>query len=158
MSYDSKELETLVRKVVIDVLGSGGATDAAGLPQGLRHIDKSGIACVKLPAVKTEHFERAPAADYVQLKDVFTVPESPRLGFGVMELDKCDFEWTLTYDEIDYIIEGRLEIKVDNQVVAGANAGEIILIPKNSHIKFSSPSGFTRFAYVVYPANWSDLI
>jgi ethanolamine utilization protein EutQ len=169
---DDLMLKAAVRKVLEDILCTGGvdnaadsahgncgncgAADAAGFAAGIRHFDKSGIACVSLPKIKTEHFDPAPAGDYVQLKDVYTVGESPRLGLGVMEMNRCDFEWTLTYDEIDYVIEGRLEIKVDDKVVAGADAGETILIPKGSHIKFSAP-GFVRFTYTVYPANWTEL-
>lgn len=155
------DLESIVRKVLLEVLEEKcgcGEPDACGLAPGVRHFDKSGIASVKLPSVKTEHFDPAPARDFVQLKDVFTTGESPRLGLGVMELDHCDFEWTLTYDEIDYVIEGCLQIKVDDKVVAKAGPGEIILIPKNSHIKFSCPDGFVRFTYTVYPANWSELV
>jgi ethanolamine utilization protein EutQ len=55
---------------------------------------------------------------------------------------------------VDYIIEGRLEIKINGQTVA-ADKGEVIFIPKGSTITFCSP-GFTRFLYVVYPADWAN--
>mgnify|MGYP005751911121 FL=1 len=38
-----------------------------------------------------------------------------------------------------------------------AEAGDIIYIPRNSHIIFETLS-FTRYAYFVYPANWSELV
>ena len=74
------------------------------------------------------------------------------MGLGFMEVDHSCFEWTLTYDEYDMVIDGVLEIEIDGRVITG-NAGDIIYIPKNSHIHFQTP-GKTRYAYFVYPADW----
>ena len=46
----------------------------------------------------------------MSLKDVVTLEEAPRMGCGIMELDHTSFEWTLTYDEYDFVIDGTLEI------------------------------------------------
>ena len=88
------------------------------------------------------------------LKDITTLEEAPRMGAGIMELSHTSFEWTLTYDEYDYVIEGELEIEIDGRIIRG-KAGDIIYIPKNSHIHFQT-SGKTRYAYFVYPANWQS--
>ena len=72
----------------------------------------------------------------------------------MMELDDTTFEWTLEYDEVDYIIEGTLDIIVDGNTIRG-EAGDIIFIPCGSHIQFSTPNK-TRFMYVTYPADWAD--
>lgn len=71
-----------------------------------------------------------------------------------MEMEESAFDWTLNYDEIDYVIEGTLEIIVDGRKVVG-NKGEAILIPKGSKIQFSAPK-FARFLYVIYPADWQE--
>jgi len=72
-----------------------------------------------------------------------------------MEMTDTTFDWNLQYDEIDYVIDGTLNI-ICNNTVKTANAGEIILIPKGSSIKFSV-DGFARFMYVTYPANWAEM-
>ena len=77
------------------------------------------------------------------------------MGCGIMELDHTSFEWTLTYDEYDLVLEGTLEIEIDGRVVT-AEKGQIIYIPKNSHIHFQTPNK-TRYPHFVYPANWADL-
>jgi ethanolamine utilization protein EutQ len=71
-----------------------------------------------------------------------------------MEMDHSAFDWTLNYDEVDYIIEGRLEVRKDGRTTS-ANKGEVIFIPKGSSITFSAPD-FVRFMYVTYPADWAN--
>ena len=113
--------------------------------------DKSGILKIKTNTVKCEPFNGAPG---VSLKDIVTLEEAPRMGAGVMELDHTSFEWTLTYDEFDFVIDGTLEIEIDGRVQRG-EPGDIIYIPKNSHIHFQTPTT-ARFAYFVYPADWQS--
>ena len=64
------------------------------------------------------------------------------------------FDWTLNYDEIDYVIEGQLDIIYKDKKFS-ASKGEIILIPKGSKISFSV-GGYARFMYVTYPADWEN--
>ena len=37
------------------------------------------------------------------------------MGVGIMELDHTSFEWTLTYDEYDMVIDGILQIEIDGR-------------------------------------------
>jgi ethanolamine utilization protein EutQ len=149
-NIDPKALEGLVRKVLSDIIAGKSCSSA----DEDRHVDKSGIISVKLPRIKPEPFNTGKPGDKVFLKDLASLEESPRLGFGVMELDHSSFDWTLNYDEVDYIIEGRLEIIIDGRKTV-ADKGEIIFIPKGSSITFSTPD-FTRFMYVVFPADWTN--
>ena len=144
---DNKAIEEIVRKVVAEYLGScSGVT---------KHVDPSGVAVAKFSTVKLDKFATGNDRDQVYLKDVFTLKESPRIGCGVMEMTASVFDWTLKYDEIDYVVEGTLEIIIDGRKVVG-NAGDILLIPKNTAIQFSAPQ-YAKFLYVVYPANWAEL-
>ena len=77
------------------------------------------------------------------------------MGCGIMEMSKTTFDWTLSYDEVDYVIEGTLSIIIDGDRVT-ANKGELILIPKGSKIKFSVDD-YARFIYVTYPADWQNV-
>lgn len=94
------------------------------------------------------------AKDKVYTRDLFSLSESPRLGCGIMEMEQTTFDWTLNYDEIDYVIEGSLTIIKNGRCVT-AGPGEIILIPKGSVIQFSVPQK-ARFLYVTYPADWAE--
>ncbi|PKM55495.1 MAG: ethanolamine utilization protein [Firmicutes bacterium HGW-Firmicutes-5] len=147
-NVDSKMIEEIVRKVLLE-MGKGQEEDF------IKETDRSGVAVVKTETVHPGKFDTGKDGDQVYLKDVLTVEESPRLGCGVMEMETSTFDWTLKYDEVDYIIEGRLEIIIGDRKIIGEK-GDIIFIPKNTSIKFSAP-GHTRFLYVVYPANWEEL-
>lgn len=149
MDLNENVIEEIIRKVLNEQLK--GATNN----EDYKTIDRSGIIHIDTKKVECEKFPFPINTDKVTLKDVVTVEESPRLGVGVMEIDNDQLEWTLKYDELDYVISGTLEIEVDGRVIT-ANEGEMILIPKNSKIKFKSPNK-ARFIYVVYPANWADL-
>lgn len=141
--------ESLIRDIVERVLREAVESEKAPFE---KHVDPSGIIGIKTSTVKCEPFEQ----DGVALKDLVTLEEAPRMGAGVMELDHTSFEWTLTYDEYDMVIEGELEIEIDGRIVRGG-PGDIIYIPKGSHLHFQTPT-FTRYAYFVYPANWQELI
>ncbi|NMM63793.1 DUF861 domain-containing protein [Clostridium sp. P21] len=148
-NIDSKLLEDMVRKIITETLT--GSTNKEDFE---KHVDPSGILSVKLNTVKPEKFDTGKEGDKVYLKDLVTLEESPRLGCGLMEMDKTCFDWTLTYDEVDYVIEGTLEINIDGRKVVG-NRGDIIFIPKNSKIQFSVPN-YAKFLYVTYPADWAE--
>ena len=52
-----------------------------------------------------------------------------------MVMKDTTFDWTLEYDEIDYIISGQLDILIDGRKIS-ATAGEIILIRKVAKFNF----------------------
>ncbi len=139
--------EDLIREIVERTLREMSGAEME------KHIDPSGVMSIKTSTVKCEPFAGAKG---VGLKDATTLTEAPRMGAGVMELDHGELEWTLTYDEYDYVVEGTLQIEIDGRTVTG-NQGDIIYIPRNSHVIFKTPE-FTRYAYFVYPANWSELV
>ena len=145
---DSKLVEEIVKRVLLEQLKKKDS-------KFTKEIDESGVAVIKTETVKPEKFDTGKEGDKVYLEDVLSIDESPRLGCGVMEMEESTFDWTLKYDEVDYIIEGTLEIVIDDRKIVG-NKGDIIFIPKNTAIKFSCPK-HARFIYVVYPANWDEL-
>lgn len=134
--------------------------DREALKELLRQIlqeEKSScpIKLVSVPSVKTTQADRLDTGDpthQVYTHDLFTLQESPRLGCGIMEMEKTTFPWTLQYDEIDYVISGTLQICYGDTTVT-AGPGDLILIPKGSSIRFSVPD-HARFLYVTYPADW----
>ncbi len=147
MEFQNQEelIRTIVRKIV---------EQSANQSPFSKEKDVCGALAIKAGQVKTEAFE---GRQDVRLMDLVTLDEAPRMGAGIMELlDRADFEWTLTYDEFDYVIDGTLEIVLDSGKVLRGEVGDVLYIPKNTHIHFRTPNQ-TRYAYFVYPANWQEL-
>lgn len=143
--FNRKMIETLVRQIVTEQL----------MPT--KQVDPSGVASIKLPEITVSEEDRLDTGnpnDIVYTKDLFSLEESPRLGCGLMVMKETTFDWTLDYDEIDYVISGKLDIIIDGRKVS-ASAGELILIPKNSKIQFSVAKE-ARFVYVTFPADWQN--
>ena len=114
------------------------------------------LKVVKMANVQMDRFlegKTTPGTN-VWLKDVVVTQDRSPMGTGYMSLDKGEMQWTLTYDEIDIVLEGELVITRGNEQVRG-KTGDVIYIPKGSSITFGTPS-WTRFVYVVFPVNWND--
>jgi ethanolamine utilization protein EutQ len=113
------------------------------------------LKVVKGVGVSLDSFgnEFATPGTNVRLKDVITDGDGSPMATGYMALDKGEFAWTLTYDEIDVVLEGELVITRGSDVVRGG-PGDCIFIPKGSTITFGTPS-HTRFVYIAFPAEWN---
>lgn len=136
---DRQALEQMVRQMLLERPGGGA----------------HGVRAVKVPALGVDESHRLDtgrAGDRVYTRDLFTLQESPRLGAGIMEMTDTAFPWTLNYDEMDYVISGRLDILINGDKIS-AGPGELLYIPKGSSIQFSV-AGHARFLYFVYPADW----
>ena len=138
---DRAAIEELVRRGLLEKLGGNG-------PRGKK------VEVPRLDVAAEHRMDTGNPADRVWTRDLFTLEEAPRLGCGLMVMERTTFPWTLTYDEMDYVIEGRLDILVDGQTVS-AGPGEVLYIPKDTSIQFSVRDK-ARFLYFVYPANWQN--
>ena len=149
MEFTAAEIEKIVQRILTEKLS--GLT-----PEGdscKEYAD--GVIKVALPSVQVtpgDKLDTGSPGHQVYTHDVLSLEESRRLGCGIMEMKETTFDWTLNYDEIDYVIEGSLRINKGNASVT-AGPGEMILIPKGSRIQFSVADK-ARFLYVTYPADW----
>lgn len=146
MDYNRTDIESLVRKILLEELASKGSA---------KHVSKAGVTSISLPSLDVRPEDRLDTGNpehQVYTRDLLTLEESPRLGLGLMTMDKTTFPWHLDYDEVDYVIEGRLDV-ISGDEVMSAGPGEVIFIPKGSDIQFSVKDK-ARFIYVTYPADW----
>lgn len=161
MDITRETMEGMIREIIQEQLNKSDDTGNNSLND--RQEDAwlrekaEGLIKVQVPDVKIQKKDRLDTGkqkDMVFTHDLFSLDESPRLGCGVMEMDHTTFDWTLNYDEIDYVIEGSLTI-IKNGKSVTAGPGELILIPKGSAIQFSVPEK-ARFLYATYPADWNS--
>jgi ethanolamine utilization protein EutQ len=114
------------------------------------------LKVIRMANVQVEPFleGKATPGTNVWLKDVVVTQDRSPMGAGYMSLDKGEMQWTLSYDEIDIVLEGELVITRGSEQVRG-KTGDVIYVPKGSSITFGTPN-WTRFVYVVFPVNWNE--
>lgn len=117
-----------------------------------RQVSDSGVVLVRGSTVKSGTFDGAPGKS-IGLSDVIGTADNSPIAAGFMQWEKSSFPWTLTYDEIDVVLEGELHIRCDGKTYIG-KPGDVFYIPKDTAIEFATPSK-VRFVYVTYPADWS---
>jgi ethanolamine utilization protein EutQ len=143
--------EELVSRIVAEVLAHRGE----GGNQLPRDWGSHGgqIKLVEMHSVQLPPFDCGQLAMDAHLLDVVTAEDGSSMTAGFMTWHKGRFPWHLDYDEIDYVVEGELEITCGGRTWLG-RPGDVIFIPKGSDITFGSPS-WARVFYVTFPANWA---
>jgi ethanolamine utilization protein EutQ len=141
----SDDLTASVRRIVAGILGGTGGHE--GPPARVRHVDSRDVVFDPFP------FE-GPGADMdVRVADVVTAEHGATMGAGFLTLTRGCFPWTLTYDEVEFVLEGELHLGTDDGVLVG-RPGDVLYVPEGSSITFGTPS-WARLLYVTYPADWA---
>lgn len=164
-SAGDEKMEAIVRSVLAR-LGSGSQPMACApcatpkvygsSPGQLKHM-KMPRDC-DMPAIELRDaagmLRNPPEIDF-RLTDVITMDDSASIAGGFMSFHKGKgIDWTLNYDEIEYIVEGRLEIAYDGKTIY-ADPGDTIFIPKGSSVHWSTPT-WVKIFYATFPSNWAD--
>ncbi len=141
-------LEQQVREAVLRALGQSAAAEPPpAAPTGILRADGRALSMPPFP------FDvKRPEMD-VRLEDVVTAAHGSPVAAGFMTFQKGSFPWTLTYDEVQYIIEGELHLTTPQGVTIG-KPGDVLYVPKGTSLTFGTPS-WVKFLYVTYPAEWS---
>ncbi|GAB97885.1 ethanolamine utilization protein EutQ [Kineosphaera limosa] len=145
------DLEARVRALVTGLLASGTAGQSGPSGAGGR---PAPVKLVKGGDVRLEPFPfPGPGPDQqVQAADVVTADDGP-MAAGYLTLTAGSFPWTLTYDEVQIVLEGELHIGTADGTKVGL-PGDVLYVPKGSQITFGTPS-WARFVYVTFPADWA---
>lgn len=117
--------------------------------------DKSGLKVVRGSSVKMDVFDTGNPEANVHFQELVNKDES-KMSAGLLTIEDSKFEWELTYEEIDYVIEGTLTIEINGKTYT-ANEGDILFVPSGSKVVWGSPNKAKVF-YTTYPANWADLL
>lgn len=113
------------------------------------------IKVVRGDSVKFDVFDTGNPHANVSYQELISKEESS-MSAGFLVIENSKFDWELTYEEIDYVIEGTLTITIDGKTLT-AHAGDVLNIPSGSKVTWGSPDK-TKIFYVTYPANWADLL
>ena len=144
--------EDLIQKIVQEVLKKIQPKAAETL---IKECDSSGIRLVRGDSVVCEEFNTGNPSDKVGIKEILNIKECPNMATGFMTIDHSEFDYTLTYDELDYIVEGTMDITINGKNYIGKQ-GDVFYIPKDTSITFGSKDS-CKFFFSTYPANWAEL-
>ena len=115
----------------------------------------NGFKVVRGSSVKMDVFDTGDPSVKAYYQELVSKEES-HISAGFLVIDHSSFEWELTYEEIDYVIEGTLTVTIDGKTYT-AKAGDVLFVPSGSKVVWGSPDK-ARVFYATYPANWADLV
>lgn len=117
--------------------------------------DSSGLKVVRGSSVKMDVFDTGNPDNKVYFQELVSKEES-KMSAGFLIIENSKFDWELTYEELDYVIEGTLTVEINGKTYT-AHAGDVLFVPSGSKVVWGSPDKAKVF-YATYPANWADLL
>jgi len=77
--------------------------------------------------------------------------QSRTMGAGLCMFDGCSIEWTVIYDEMLVVLEGKLRLVLRDRTIE-AGPGDVIWLPENTWMKYEGEKAVC--CYAVYPVDW----
>ncbi|MCR2044917.1 cupin domain-containing protein [Anaerosalibacter massiliensis] len=112
--------------------------------------DCGGLKVVRGNSVKFDTFDTGSPNDKVFYQELINKDDSS-ISAGFLTIDDSSFNRNLTYEEIDYVIEGTLTIMINGKTFT-AYPGDVIYVPSGSRVVWGSPDKVKLF-YITYPSN-----
>lgn len=148
------DLPAQVRAIVASLLGPSGGGSLA--PRGGRKGARVKHAAIGDAKPEKFPYPGPPPDMQVKTVDVVTVDDGSPVAVGYMTMTQGSFPWTLTYDEIQVVLEGELHLGGEAGGKVG-RPGDVLFVPNGSSITFGTPD-WVKFVYITFPANWEDQI
>lgn len=163
-SSDKSEGEVLDREMVYQVLKH--MADKGMLKQVFPSIDEptvpyeaerdcGGVKVVRGKSVRLDPFDTGQPGVKASFQELVHKEEAA-MSAGFLTIENSRFAWDLTYEEVDYVIEGTLTVTVNGKTYT-AYPGDVLFVPSGTKVIWGSPDK-ARIFYTTYPANWPDLL
>lgn len=85
---------------------------------------------------------------------VITAGISQQMGGGYEVLERVTVRWTVTYDEILFIHEGRMTIR-SGESVFDCGPGDIVWLPDGTTLEYDASAGRCAYFYALHPVDWA---
>lgn len=112
--------------------------------------DSNGFKVVRGNTVKMNILDTGNPDARVYSQELVNNKES-KMNAGILVIQDSNFECEAMYEEINYVVEGTLTIKI-NEKTYTAYEGDVLFIPSGSKVVWGSPNKAKLF-YVRYLAN-----
>ncbi len=76
---------------------------------------------------------------------------SKTMGAGIATFDGCSIEWTVLYDELIVVLEGRFRLRLGRKTIE-AGPGDLIWLPEGTPLRYEGDKA--KVCYVLYPVDW----
>ena len=109
-----------------------------------------------MPAVKLfrkSDQDLVPKANGAAVQGLVNTSFSTRLGAGIGVFRDCSLAWTVTYDEVLFILEGQFRLKTKDGTFH-AGPGDTLWIPEGTWLVYEADAPVTFF-YAVAPIDSS---
>jgi ethanolamine utilization protein EutQ len=78
---------------------------------------------------------------------------SREMGAGIEYLEDVTIDWTVTYDEVLFVLQGPLTVEFDG-TAHECNTGDIVWLPNGTHLKYIA-KGRAAYFYALHPVDWA---
>lgn len=78
---------------------------------------------------------------------------SSTIGGGIEELEDAAIDWTVTYDEILFVLEGELVVAFEDGEHR-CTPGDIVWLPAGTALRYIAKGRATYF-YALHPVDWA---
>lgn len=76
---------------------------------------------------------------------------SATMGVGIATFDGCSIDWTVLYDEMIVVMEGRFRLRHPGGVIE-AGPGDVIWLPEKTPVSYEGDKAVV--CYALYPVDW----
>jgi len=111
---------------------------------------------------KTHHFKRGKIKfekyggppGKASIARLITPDISKTMGGGIAKFDGCSIEWTVLYDEVIVVLEGKFRLRLgkDYKQKVDAKPGDVIWLPEGTPLKYEGKKAVVF--YGLYPVDW----
>lgn len=76
---------------------------------------------------------------------------SSTMGAGLARFDNCSISWTVLYDELIVVLEGRFRLRLGDRLIEAA-PGDVIWVPERTPLAYEGDHACVFYA--LYPIDW----
>jgi ethanolamine utilization protein EutQ len=145
-----KALSVLASKGLLEgIVGSSDASQcccADDTPYSAqRH--PSGLKIVRGGSVQMEYLDTGNPSNDVHYQELISSSDSSVMNAGLLEINGCSFPWEVGCDELYYVIQGPLQIRVNGSCYT-AEAGDAVNLPVGTTVNFEA-KGRAKMFYAI---------